>query len=104
MTDLTLTEQRHVRTALRVLRTRMGGGCAVGKALHCVYSTLDKVCNQRRTVTARMAVRVARLVDMPVDDLLAGKFVPEGTCPHCGHAPDFTEEATIVDGAPVINR
>jgi hypothetical protein len=31
-----------------------------------------------------MAVRVARMVKVGVDDLLVGKFPPPGECPKCG--------------------
>jgi hypothetical protein len=32
-----------------------------------------------------MALRVARLAGVPIDDVLAGKFPPAGTCPYCGN-------------------
>jgi hypothetical protein len=35
-----------------------------------------------------VAFRVARLTGVSIDDLLAGKYPPPGTCPHCGHSAD----------------
>jgi hypothetical protein len=42
-------------------------------------------------------VRIARFVDVSVDDLLEGRYAPEGTCPYCGSAPDFGDEKTNID-------
>lgn len=99
MSDLNLTEQKHVRTALRHLRRRIGAWMPVADALHASYATIDKVVNGRRAVTASMALRVARLLDASVDDLLAGRFLP-GACPHCGHVPDFADEPTAIEDVP----
>lgn len=96
MSDLTLTEQKHVRTVLRMLRRRCGGWKPVAKGLRCEHDTIEKVANGRRPVTASMAFRVARFVAVSVDDLLDGNYVPAGTCPRCGHSPDFSDETTIV--------
>lgn len=53
--------------------------------------------NGHRSVTPSTAFRVARVLDVAVDDLLAGRFLPPGACPHCGHIPDFVEENTVVE-------
>ena len=83
MSDLTTKEQGHVRTALRFLRARCGGWKPLGKALHAHQLTLSV---RGRPISASLAVRVARLAGVGVDDVLTGKFPPAGTCPHCGHA------------------
>ena len=82
--DLTANEQAHVRAALRFLRLRCGGWGPLGKALRFKQTTLGNVANGR-TVSPTVAFRVARLAGTSVDDLLAGRFPPPGTCPHCGH-------------------
>jgi hypothetical protein len=41
----------------------------------------------REKVSARLALRMARFAGIPVEDMMAGKYPPEGTCPHCGHRP-----------------
>lgn len=86
MSDLTSEEQTHVRAALRFLRARCGGWRNVCKALRVAKSSMARITGGG-TVTASVAVRVARLVKVGVDDVLTGRFPPPGTCPHCGHCP-----------------
>ena len=99
MSDLDLKEQNHVRTALRHLRRRVGTRASVAEARHCSPKTLINVLGGTNAVSASMALRVARLLDAPMDDLLAGRFLP-GACPKCGHVPDFADENTAVEAAP----
>lgn len=104
MTDLDLNEQSNVRATLTFLRAQMGGFVAVAKALRFDYRTVVRSATGRREVSASMALRVARLLDASVDDLLAGRYRP-GACPKCGHMPrylpqsDFTDETTAVEAA-----
>jgi hypothetical protein len=84
MSDLTVQEQTHVRTALRFLRARCGGWEPLAKALRFNPRALAQV-GGGRVASATMAFRVARFVKVGVDDLLAGRFPAPGTCPHCGH-------------------
>ena len=101
MSDLDEKEQNHVRTALRYLRNRVGAWAPVAKAVRSTQDTLQHtVCLHGRPVSASMALRVARVLDVPIDDLLAGRFLPAGACPHCGHVPDFADEHTAVEDAP----
>ncbi len=81
--DLTTAEQTNVRTALRFLRARCGTWANLGKAIRFKDLTLSNVANGR-TVTPALAFRVARFAKVGVDELLAGKYPPVGTCPHCG--------------------
>lgn len=87
MTDLTREEQDHVRAALRFMRTRWGGAAMLAKALGCRKSRIGHVLSDE-SVTASLAFRVARTVGVGLDDLLAGKYPPEGACPHCGHVAE----------------
>ncbi len=82
--DLTVEEQTHVRTALRFLRVRCGSWANVGKVLGFQKITLAHV-SRGRTVSASLAVRLARVVGVTVDDVLTGHFPAPGACPHCGH-------------------
>jgi len=97
--DLDEKEQTHVRTALRYLRGRMNGWKAVAAALRFSDGGLKAVLSGTSAVSASMALRVARLLNASIDDLLAGRFLP-GACPRCGHVPDFTDEPTIAESAP----
>jgi hypothetical protein len=85
--DLTPKEQANVRTALAFLRFRFGTVTPLAKALKFKEASLKHV-REGRAVSASLAFRVARLVNVPIDDLLTGKFPAPGTCPHCGRGPD----------------
>ncbi len=76
----------------------MGAWAPLAKVLHVEADTIEKVVNGRRCVTARMALRVARFVDVPMDDRLAGRYLSARVCPHCGHPPDdFVDEDTRIE-------
>jgi hypothetical protein len=92
-TDLTTKEQACARAALQFLRTRCGGWGPLGKALGFSEGTLSGVGAGSRPPTASMAVRVARLASVGVDDVLQGRFPAPRTCPYCGH---MKEEASDV--------
>lgn len=96
-------EQRHVRTAIRFLRFKVGGWTPLAAALGLKAGSLVKVTNARgRDVTPKLAYSVARLTDVSIDDLLAGRLLSPRTCPHCGRAPDddFADEETVVEDHP----
>ena len=88
MKGLTLQEQRNVLAALRFLRVRTGGWKPLAKALGFASSTMRNVKKGTKGVSASMAFRVSRLTTVPFDELLAGKYPPEGACPHCGHVAE----------------
>ena len=99
---LTDREQRHVRTALRFLRHKVGGWEPLAAALDMKTDSVVKIVNARgRDVTARLAYSVARLTDVSIDDLLSGALLSPRTCPHCGRPPDdFADEETVVEDRP----
>jgi hypothetical protein len=98
---LTDREQRHVRTALRYMRSRVGGWAPLAAALHMQDESLSKVVSGRRGVTAKLAFAVARLIEGSIDDLLAGRLLPKA-CRHCGRNPeeDFADEETVFEDRP----
>lgn len=83
--DLSLEEQEHVRNAIAFLHVKLEGWKPLGKLLHFDHTTLIHVVNERRAVGASMAFRVARVVGIGVDELLAGNWPAPGTCPRCGY-------------------
>ena len=94
-------EQRHVRTALRFLRFKVGGWQPLADALGVKADSISKVLRGGRDVTAKLAYSVARLTDVSIDDLLAGALLSPRTCPHCGRPPsDFEDEETVVEDRP----
>jgi hypothetical protein len=84
-TDLSLEEQAHVRNALTFLHAKLETWKSVARLLRFEKTTVLNVGNGVRTATASMAFRIARVVGVSVDDLLAGKFPEPGTCPRCGY-------------------
>ena len=84
-TDLTPDETSNVRKALHVLRRRLGGYRALAAALRVNAKTLQDQ-GSTRAPSAAVAIRLARLAAVPVDDVLAGRWPVEGACPHCGRA------------------
>ncbi|MBI4021013.1 MAG: SWIM zinc finger family protein [Candidatus Aenigmarchaeota archaeon] len=84
--DLTTDEQDRVRVALRSLRTRYRGQDNLEKALRIGSGSLHKPLSGH-TVSASIAVRVARLAGTSVDSILAGEWPPPGMCHHCGRGP-----------------
>ena len=99
MSDLDEKEQGHVRNALRYLRRRSGGYTALAAALHFSADTVKKVTGGLKPVTASMTMRAARLAGVAVDDLLAGRFMPDA-CPRCGYVRDFADEPTLAEEVP----
>jgi len=83
--DLSLDEQERVRNAIIRVRLQFGGLKMLAQVLHFDHTTLIHVCKERRAVTASMAFRLARLIGVGIDDLLAGKWPEPGTCPRCGY-------------------
>jgi hypothetical protein len=84
VSDLTDQEQANVRKALAVLRLRCGTWVTLAKALRVKYSTLQRAAGGHDAVSARLALRTARLVGIGIDDILVGKWPPPNTCAHCG--------------------
>jgi hypothetical protein len=85
--DLTTEEQENVRAALRFLMVRAGGLRVMGKAIRWNPESVRHVLHGRANVSASMVIRVARLAQVGIDDLLTGKYPVPGTCPHCGRGP-----------------
>ena len=97
MNDLSAKEQKAVRTALRFLRLRVGAWGPLAKALRYEWDSIQKVATGKRAVTPALALRVARFVGVPMDELLAGQWLSPRVCPHCGQPPDdFVDEDTVV--------
>jgi hypothetical protein len=88
MTDLTPTEQTHIRAALAFLHRRCGTWAATSALLHFKDTTLGNIACGHKLPTVTLALRIARVAKVGVDDVLTGKFPSPGTCPACGHQPN----------------
>jgi hypothetical protein len=66
------------------------------------WDSIQKVVTSRRAVTSALALRVARLAGVGMDELLARHWLSTRTCPHCGHPPEdrVEEETVVIDQAP----
>jgi len=84
VTDLTEAEQANVRAAMRFLMIRAGGWKTLAAALGFSRHTMTHVKKGEKNVSPRMALRVARVAGVGVDDVIAGRFPPADACPHCG--------------------
>lgn len=87
VSDLTADEQKHVRVAIVFLHQRARNWDALARALKIQPDTIYNIVKRRRSATASMAYRVARLLGSSIDDLISGRAVPADTCPSCGYVP-----------------
>jgi len=71
-----------------MLRVRLGGKnwLNVERALPIAHSTLAEIIAERAEVSAAIAFRVAKLLDVSLHHVLTGAALPPGTCRHCGRA------------------
>lgn len=66
-------------------RKRIGWG-PLAKALRLKVNSIAPMAT-RKKISARLVLRMARFAEVPVEDLLTGKYPPPGVCPHCGRGP-----------------
>lgn len=92
MSDFTDREQAHVRAALNFIRARSGTWDVTAKALRFAAVSLRNVAAGRKPATPALAVRIAKLANVGVDEVLTGRFPAPGTCPHCGRPPGASED------------
>jgi hypothetical protein len=85
--DLTKEEQEHVRAAVRFLAIKCGTLKLLSAALGGPKGLFGSVGLDRQEMTASIAVRLSRLAQVSVDDMLAGRYPVNGMCPHCGRGP-----------------
>jgi len=81
---LTDEERENVKTALRFMRARLGGAAKLAEAMKVRTALVEEALAAKGKQTAATALAVARAAEVPIDDVLAGRFPPTGACPHCG--------------------
>lgn len=72
--DLTPEETANVRRALRFLRVRVGTASKLAASLKVPCKLVEKHCASRGRPGAGSALRVARLAQVTVEDVLAGSW------------------------------
>jgi transcriptional regulator with XRE-family HTH domain len=81
---LTTDDGENVLAALRVLRARRGSWALVAKAMGVTKRQLSAYRTGELQPSAGLAVRVARLAGVSVDEVLSGAFAAPRKCPECG--------------------
>jgi hypothetical protein len=81
LSRLSPEQQENVRRAMRYLTVKYGGPRKFAAALGVSYQAFWKLRNPSRAIPVRRAVLVAALAQVPVDDVLTGRWPTE--CPHC---------------------
>jgi hypothetical protein len=82
---LTPEEQECVRVAMRVLRVRFGSYAKIARMIGADTRNTARWGHAKGKPDARVALTVARLAGVPVDDVLQGRFPASDSCPFCGH-------------------
>jgi hypothetical protein len=82
--ELNPEEQACARVALGVLRVRHGSLAKVAKAMGIQEKTAVRAASERWNVSAAMALEIARLAGVTLDDVISGRFPEAGACPMCG--------------------
>lgn len=73
-----------MRRAIAALKVRHGSLNALARAIGVDSTYLNLMFNGRRRVHPGLAIQLAPLAGVTVDDILRGKFPAEGSCPYCG--------------------
>jgi DNA-binding XRE family transcriptional regulator len=82
--ELTLSEQHNVRAMVLRLRAEHRSWKSLAAALGVNRITLVRAQPGKQAPTAGLALRVARLVGVTVDCVLAGRMQPPRACLNCG--------------------
>jgi hypothetical protein len=82
--SLSPEEAANVRKALVVLRYRLGSLEALAHALKVEPIMASQGCMPHRRPSAGLAIRAARAAEVPVEEILAGRWPGDGACPLCG--------------------
>jgi len=77
-------QEEGVRRALGALKVRYGSLNALARAIRVDATYLNLMFNGRRKVHPGLAIQVAPLAGVTVDDILSGAFPKPGACPMCG--------------------
>lgn len=76
--DLSLAEQTNVRAYLRMLRVRCGNWRNVERTLPISHSALHDIIAERVEVSATIAFRIAKRLDVSLHHVLSGEALPPG--------------------------
>lgn len=77
-------ERANVGAAMRVLKAKRGNWKALARALRVSIMIMNRLAQGHTKPTAGLALRLAKLAGVPVEDVLSGKYAKAEVCPHCG--------------------
>lgn len=83
--DLSPDQQMHVRNALQYARTRFDSWSTLAKLLGMNDTVLGDVRVGKRDVGVVLTFRLAKILGVGVDALLAETWAEPGMCPRCGY-------------------
>ena len=67
------------------LRLHVGTWGPLAKVLRYEWDSIQKVATGKRAITPALALRVARLAGVPMDEFLSGRWLSPRVCPRCGY-------------------
>jgi len=82
---LTPEEAENVRAALHVARALFGTLKGLARQMGVTRRALVRFSSGESKATAGLALRIARLVGVSVEDVLSGAYAKPHKCPTCGH-------------------
>ena len=85
---LTPEEAANVAIVVKVLCVRLGTTTNVAKAMQTNPKPIQRAVSGKSQPSAGMAIKVAKLAGVPVDDVLSGAFPVAGSCPMCGRGAE----------------
>lgn len=83
LSGLTLEEQANVLAFALTLRARYRSWEAFARALGVKQLAAFRTCTGLQEPCAGLALRLARLAKVPIEDVLSGAFAKPGCCPMC---------------------
>jgi hypothetical protein len=81
-------QRANVRKALDILRAKHGDWKRVARALGVSHKSLHRHLRLHDKPGAGLALRVAALVGVPVEDVLSGAYAKGWVCPTCGRGTE----------------
>jgi len=82
--DLDAEQRKNVMAALRAIIAELGDARAVARAIGVNDWTVRRVARGECKPSAGLAVRLAKLAGVSVEDVLSGRLAQERVCPSCG--------------------
>lgn len=80
----------NVGAAMQALKTKLGSWKDLAASIGVSKQTMNRLAHGHTKPSAGLALRLARLAEVPVEDVLSGKYAKAVLCPHCGQVMPAT--------------